>query len=143
MKKKIFAAFAAAVTGLCCLAAPVSAESQYQMGDVNRDGQIDIGDAQLALKEYTAVRIGQYPLGTVLDDEQRSLAMVTDRSILTENADYAKDHVVIEDVYILLSYYTYFTLGRFKNKDNLDAAEFRKQYPEIWRTVFDNRSDKE
>ena len=106
MKKKIFAVLAAAVTGLCCLAAPVSAESQYRMGDVNRDGQIDLGDAQLALKEYTAVRIGQYPLGTVLDDEQRSLAMVTDRSILKENAEYAQDHVVLEDVFILLSYFS-------------------------------------
>ena len=137
MKKKIFAALAAAVTGLCCLAAPVSAESQYRMGDVNRDGIINLEDAILALKEYTAVKIGQYPLGTVLDDEQRSLAMVTDRSILEENAEYAQDHVVLEDVFILLSYYTHFTLGHYPNKDNLDAAEFGKQYPEIWHRVVE------
>ena len=143
MKKKFFAVLAAAVTGICCLAAPVSAESQYRMGDVNRDGKIGLSDAQLAFKEYTAVRIGQYPLGTVLDDEQRSLAMVTDRSIVKGDAEYAKDHVVIEDVYILLSYYTYFTLGRFENKDNLDAAEFGKQYPEEWHSVVDNMSDKD
>ena len=126
MKKKIFAAFAAAVTGICCLAAPVSAESQYRMGDVNRDGKIGLSDVQLALKEYTAVQIGKYPLGTVLDDEQRSLAMVADRNKLKGNAEYAQDHVVIQDVYILLSYYTFY-LGA-EDGEKLDVAEFSEKY---------------
>ena len=133
MKKKIFAALAAAVTGLCCLAAPVSAESQYRMGDVNRDGQVELADAQWALKEYTAVRIGQYPLGTVLDDEQRSLAMVTDRSILKDNAEYAQDHVVISDVCTILAYYTDCVLTHRTEYKGMDIIEYGKkrnwQYP--------------
>ena len=123
--------------------APKKNEAREILGDINRDGQIDLKDATLVMKEYTAVQIGKHPLGTVLDDEQRSLAMVADRSIVKGDAEYAKDHVVLEDVFIILAYYGYYEIGRHENKDNLDAAEFGKQYPEEWHSVVDNWSDKD
>ena len=131
MKKKAFAVFAAALTALCCLAAPsAAAESQYQMGDVNRDGRVSLNDAQLALREYCTSTLGQHPLGTFLDDEQRALAMVGDRSTMSEEA---QDHVVFQDALMILWYYTCYVAQI--TDDSVGVIEFYKQNPNDWHTV--------
>ena len=76
MKKKFFAALSAAVLLFGALTAPAAAETKYRKGDVNRDGEVSVEDAQLALKDYV-----EYLLGLndhILDDEQQELADVTD-----------------------------------------------------------------
>ena len=131
MKKKVFAVFAAALTALCCLAAPsAAAESQYQMGDISRDGKVSLKDAQFALNEYTITTLGKHPLGTYLDDEQRALAIIVDRSQMSESA---QDHVMLEDAYMLLIYYVY-DMGN-KIKESTGVIEFYQENPDIWKKV--------
>ncbi|MBR3269101.1 MAG: hypothetical protein IKI58_10335, partial [Oscillospiraceae bacterium] len=57
--RKLFAFLSAAVLGCCTLGGTAFAEetepvdlSQYQMGDITMDGQVDLDDAQLALRTY-------------------------------------------------------------------------------------------
>ena len=127
MKKKAFAVFAAALTALCCLAAPsAAAESQYQMGDVNRDGMVSLLDAQWALTEYVQVTLGRQPVGTVLDDEQRKLAMVADRESLITDREYAEDHVVIMDCGVILAYFCRVTMCHVPKYEGMDVVEFGK-----------------
>ena len=131
MKKKVFAVFAAALTALCCLAAPsAAAESQYQMGDVNRDGKVRLQDAAMALREYCTSTLGQHPLGTYLDDEQRALAMVGDRSTMSEEA---QDHVVFQDALMIMAYYSA-NLAQIID-DSVGLTEFYKQNPNEWLKV--------
>ena len=52
MKKKLFAALAAALMLGSTMAAPVSAAETYKKGDVNMDGEITVADAQMILTEY-------------------------------------------------------------------------------------------
>ena len=75
MKKKLFAALAAG-TMLCgMLTAPVSAEeTNYQMGDVNMDGAVDVADAQIVLEDYVKVIAG---LRVRMTPEQMKLASIT------------------------------------------------------------------
>ena len=102
MKKKLFAVIAAAMTGLCCLAAPVSAEQTCKMGDVNMDGEIDLGDAQLALREFTYHTLGQKK-DKWLSDEQIQLAMIVESKYRNANA---MDCVDLQDAWFILKYYT-------------------------------------
>jgi len=132
MKKKLFAVIAAAMTGLCCLAAPVSAEQTCKMGDVNMDGEIDLGDAQLALKEYTVCTLGQKEHW--LPEEQIGLAMVADRSKLVIDpeqdylhraSDYFKDHVSLNDANAILQYFG-LASAYPSMPDELDVVTFAK-----------------
>ena len=80
MKKKILAALSAAAVLCGCLTAPVSAAEakDYQLGDVNMDGRVDLTDAQITLIEY--VEFNTY--GTHrFTDEQMKLADVVDVGI--------------------------------------------------------------
>ena len=78
MKKKIFAALAAALMLGMTLAAPVSAaEAEYQMGDVNLDGTVDVADAQLVLVDYVELFCGKKG---VLTDIQRQIGNVDGES---------------------------------------------------------------
>ena len=132
MKKKLFAVIAAAMTGLCCLAAPVSAEQTCKMGDVNMDGEIDLGDALLALKEYTVCTLGQKEHW--LPEEQIGLAMVADRSKLVIDpeqdylhraSDYFKDHVSLNDANAILQYFG-LASAYPSMPDELDVVTFAK-----------------
>jgi hypothetical protein len=53
MKKKLFAALAAALLLGSTMAAPVYAAETYKKGDVNMDGEITVADAQMIL-DYEA-----------------------------------------------------------------------------------------
>ena len=105
MKKKFFAALSAAVLLFGALTAPAAAETKYRKGDVNRDGEVSVEDAQLALKDYV-----EYLLGLndhILDDEQQELADVTD----IDNGDPEKRYgriskVTLDDAVYILQYYT-------------------------------------
>ena len=105
MKKKLFAALAAG-TMLCgMLTAPVSAaETNYQMGDVNMDGAVDLADAQEALQFWcTSIAYKQGKL----TPEQQALGNV-DGEITT--IAWARGRIdtpiSVVDAQILLIYYT-------------------------------------
>ena len=125
MKKKLIAALAAAITALCSMTVPSAAEeSRYEAGDVNRDGKITLADAQMALREYVTTTLGQHPPGTYLDAEQRALAMVGDRSTMSEQA---ADHVMMDDCSMLLGYYVYY-MGH-RTEQPVGVLEFYRQNP--------------
>ena len=74
MKKKLFAALAAALMLGSTMAAPVSAAETYKKGDVNMDGEITVADAQMILREYANhIVVGRNPEFT---PEQEKLAAV-------------------------------------------------------------------
>ncbi len=78
MKKKLFAALAAALLLGGTMAAPVSAAETYKKGDVNMDGEITVADAQMIQMEYTShILAGQDPEFT---PEQEELAGVLEQT---------------------------------------------------------------
>ena len=151
MKKKLIAALAAAITALCCLAAPVSAEeSRYQQGDVDRNGRIGLNDAMLAFKEYTMSWLGLYGPGFVLDDEQIALCAVTEHSdedlaariekLNLKNDQHTrvmleryrkKGYVTIADAQAILFYYTYGVLAHNPKILSLDVPTYAQHISEI------------
>ena len=100
MKKKLFAAFAAALMLGSTMAAPVSAAETYKKGDVNMDGVIGLEDAMLVLQEYTAVAVAALPHS--LTEEQLQLARVHPEAKRTRSSD---GHLV-DDAWTILMYYT-------------------------------------
>ena len=75
MKKKLFAALAAALMLGSTMAAPASAAETYKKGDVNMDGDITVADAQLALMDYTMRYVAKLDNG-ILTPEQIALASI-------------------------------------------------------------------
>ena len=75
MKKKLFAALAAALMLGGTMAAPVSAAETYKKGDVNMDGEITVADAQLAIMDYTMRVVSKQPVGE-LTQEQFELGLI-------------------------------------------------------------------
>lgn len=100
MKKKLFAALAAALLLGGTMAAPVSAAETYKKGDVNMDGVIGLEDAMLVLQEYTAVVVAHLPHD--LTDEQLQLARVHPEIKRTLSSD---EHL-LDDAWTILMYYT-------------------------------------
>ena len=92
-------------------------------------------NAEFALNEYTIMTLGKHPLGTYLDDEQRALAIIVDRSQMSE---LARDHVMLEDACMLLTYYVYY-MGHNK-EEPIGVIEFYKENPDRWRRVVYNPS---
>ena len=80
MKKTLFAAIAAGAMLCGMLTAPVSAAETYQKGDVNMDGIVDVGDAQLILIEYIDFWVGH---GCSFTSEQMELCTITNTSTET------------------------------------------------------------
>ncbi|MBQ8920553.1 MAG: hypothetical protein IJ060_00110 [Oscillospiraceae bacterium] len=110
--KKLLAILSAVMLGCCALGGTAFAEetepvdySQYQLGDINLDGEVDIEDAQIAQQFYTDYYLAKKPLGTTLashgiTEEQLKLGDIINYTNVT---DYP---VTIEDAYLILSYYT-------------------------------------
>ena len=98
MKKKILAAVSAAVLLCGAMCVPAAADTAYKKGDVNRDGEIAVDDAQLAMQDYVAYHVAKK--AHILDDEQLTLADVTDPD------GGQASQVTIEDCMLILKYYT-------------------------------------
>ena len=90
------------------------------------DGRVSLIDAQWALDEYVQVKLGRQPVGTVLDDEQRKLAMVADRESLSADREYAENHVVIMDCGVIMSYYLRCVFTQIPKYKGMDIVEFAK-----------------
>lgn len=103
MKKKIFAALAAAAMLCSFLAAPASAAETYKMGDVNMDGTVDLTDAMLVLEEYVLVVLTDYETG-VLTEEQCKLATLAPKAV--QKAPEEKSQYLY-CANMILTYYTF------------------------------------
>jgi len=109
--KRVFAILSAAMLGCCALGGTAFAEetepvdySQYQLGDINLDGEVDIEDAQLALQFYTDYYLAKKPLNVIL----ASLGITEEQLVLGDiiNESYTEEYsVTIEDAFMILSYY--------------------------------------
>lgn len=129
MKKKIFAMLSAAAMLCGCLAAPASAAEakDYQMGDVNMDGVVDITDAQLALEEY----VTNFTLGThCFNEVQLVLGNVDGKS------KYEERPVDIADCLIILQYYTIHLTA--ENITLADITGRTETYIELWTQHLEN-----
>ncbi len=93
MRKQMFAALTAAVLFCGALTVPAAAKTKYRKGDVNRDGDVAVDDAQLALKEY--VYYGVAGKEHVLDAEQRQLAEID-----------GEPEITVTDAAYILAFYT-------------------------------------
>ena len=113
--RKLFAFLSAAVLGCCTLGGTAFAEetepvdlSQYQMGDITMDGQVDLDDAQLALRTYVFM-LAQKDVKECLGvtEEQIKLADVIRYS--TEK----NSHLDAADAHVILEYYTDQLSGKY------------------------------
>ena len=105
MKKKAFAALAAAVLLCGALTAPAAAEQTYKKGDINMDGTVDVADAMLALKDYTEYMIAGNE--HTLTADQQNLADIDgekDQSVTMGQVRESKVSMV--DAIIILQYGT-------------------------------------
>lgn len=100
MKKKLFAALAAALLLGGTMAAPVSAAETYKKGDVNMDGAIGLEDAMMVLQEYADVAVSHLPHS--LTEEQIQLARVHPEVKRTKSSDAQ----LLDDAWTILIYYT-------------------------------------
>ena len=133
MKKRVFAALAAAVLLGGALTAPAAAESKYRKGDVNRDGEVSVDDAQLTLKEYTYY--GVAGLDHFFDEEQLELGNINGKTSIYTDSFHQEREVVVElnDAWLILKYYT----ETVSNPDlkEIDIVEWaRDKYPGIMGT---------
>ena len=97
MKKNILAALSAAILLCGAMNVPAAAETAYKKGDVNRDGEISVDDAQLAMQDYVAYHVAKK--AHILNDEQLALADVADPD------GGAASQVTLEDCMLILKYY--------------------------------------
>ncbi len=113
--RKLFAFLSAGVLCCCALGGTAFAEetepvdlSQYQMGDINMDGQVDLDDAQLALRTYVFM-LAQKDVKECLGvtEEQIKLADVIRYS--TEKNSYLD----VADAKVILEYYTDQLSGKY------------------------------
>ena len=109
--KKLFAFLSAGVLCCCALGGTAFAEetepvdlSQYQMGDINMDGVIDINDAQLALNVYKMMIAHADPVQEgMLTEEQLALGNVDGIESIINGKAAPVDRY---DAYFILRYYT-------------------------------------
>ena len=101
MKKKAFAALAAAVLLCGALTAPAAAEQTYKKGDINMDGTVDVADAMLALIDYTNYLVAGNP--HTLTDAQIELADVDG---VSKESFGITSKVTSIDALLILAYYT-------------------------------------
>ena len=108
--KKLFAILSAAMLGCCALGGTAFAEetepldlTQYQMGDINIDGEVDVEDAQIALQLYS-----DYLAGYSADESYQRAGITAEQAklgdIVSESAatDCLND---LSDAFYILSYY--------------------------------------
>ncbi|MBR5722882.1 MAG: dockerin type I repeat-containing protein [Oscillospiraceae bacterium] len=101
MRKQLFAALTAAVLFCGAWTVPAAAKTKYRKGDVNRDGDVAVDDAQLALKEY--VYYGVAGKEHVLDEEQRQLADIDGDGSFSHDGE---PEVTAADAAYILAFYT-------------------------------------
>ena len=106
MNRKVFAALAAVMMLLVCMAAPVSAaeaEPKYQMGDVNMDGRVDLTDSMQALAYYCECISF---LESSLTPQQLVLGNVDGKTDLIWKDESKPALVGLSDAMLILDYYT-------------------------------------
>ncbi|MBR3269100.1 MAG: hypothetical protein IKI58_10330 [Oscillospiraceae bacterium] len=106
--RKLFAFLSAGVLGCCALGGTAFAEetepvdlSQYQMGDINMDGQVDLDDAQLALRTYVFM-LAQKDVKECLGVTEEQIKLADVISYSTEKNSYLD----AADAQVILEYYT-------------------------------------
>jgi len=108
-KTKLLAVLSAAMLGCCAMGGAAFAEetepvdySKYQMGDINLNGEVDIDDAQIALRLYTEYLVGRTAEESYLRNgitaEQAKLGDI----VSYKGTDLSND---LSDAFYILSYY--------------------------------------
>ena len=124
-KTKLFAVLSAAMLGCCAMGGTAFAEeaepvdySQYQLGDINLDGEVDVEDSQYALQIYVDMMIGQdYMAMGWYTEEQIALGNVDGE--FSEGCDGSLLPVDCADAQWILRYYT----DKIAQKIGQQAAE--------------------
>ena len=118
MKKRILAGLTAAVMLCGMLSVPAFAEKTgFELGDVNMNGVIDLGDCLDVFEEYN-YQVAE--LGHFLTPEQLESAKVC-----------GGDTVTLDDVILLLAYYNFKVVGQFPEEViGKNIAEYRDKLSE-------------
>ena len=108
-KTKLLAALSAAMLGCCAMGGTAFAEetepvdySKYQMGDINLDGEVDIDDAQIALRLYT-----EYLVGRTVEESCLRNGITAEQAKLGDIVSYKGTDLSndLSDAFYILSYY--------------------------------------
>ncbi len=110
--KKLLAILSAAMLGCCALGGTAFAEetepvdySQYQLGDITMDGEVDVDDAQYALTIYTQMLACHDVIAKGWYTEEQIALGNVDGKYLDTGDDWLLP-VGVDDAQLILMYYT-------------------------------------